>query len=159
MKPRSGRRRAPWVRVARLGLAHWFFGNAYEAVVDVPRLLADAQPRRAPRLLAAGSPVRYYAPVAPVTLAATAATLADGWRFGDRRRVATAGAAVVSAVGLTGYLVLTTNRRLLQSPEPLAEAERRVLVARWHRVNLVRLAALTVAAAALRQATTPGRAT
>jgi hypothetical protein len=28
----------------------WLLGNLYEAVVDVPRLLADAQPQRRPGL-------------------------------------------------------------------------------------------------------------
>jgi Domain of unknown function (DUF1772) len=153
MRTRSGRRRSLRFVVARLGLAHWFFGNVYEAAVDVPRLLADAQPRRAPGLLAAGSPVRYYAPVAPMTLAATGATLVESWRSGgDRRVVGTAAASVLSAVALTAYLVRTINRRLLLGAEPLDEAERSALVGRWHRVNLARLAALVVAAATLRRA-------
>ena len=76
------------------------FGNLYEAVVDVPRLLADAQPNREPKLLGAGSPLRYYLPAAPVTLAATAATLGDSWRSGgDRRAITTAAASTAAAAG------------------------------------------------------------
>ena len=72
----------PWAAVARLGHVHWILGNLYEAVVDMPQLPADAQPNREPRLLGAGSPVRYYLPATPLTLIATAATLIDSWRSG-----------------------------------------------------------------------------
>jgi hypothetical protein len=75
----------PRAAVARFGQAYWFFGNLYEAVVDVPQLLADAHGQRSPWLLGPGSPVRYYAPIAPLTLAATAATLIDRWRGGGSK--------------------------------------------------------------------------
>lgn len=145
--------RSIWAIAARLGLAHWFFGNLYEAMVDMPRLLADAQPNREPRLLGAGSPLRYYAPVAPVTVVATGATVATNWRSGgDRRVIGTAAAATVTATSLTGYLVRTVNRRLLLSREPLGEVERRAMVKRWHMANIARLVALVIASAAVRRA-------
>ncbi|MER5266200.1 DUF1772 domain-containing protein [Actinosynnema sp. NPDC002837] len=143
--------RMPWAAIARLGQAHWFFGNVYEAVVDVPRLLADARPNRAPGLLAAGSPVRYYMPAAPVTLAATAVALARSG--GDRRDVATAAAGTLVAAALTVYLVRTVNLRLLRDTEPLTDDDRRRLTTTWHRGNLLRLLALAVAASATRRAT------
>lgn len=137
--------------VARLGQAHWFFGNVYEAMVDMPRLLADARSSRAPKLLGAGSPLRYYLPAAPVTLAATAATLAGGWRAGaDRRVVGTAAVSTLVAAALTAYLVRAVNLRLLRDDEPLSAAEARRLVRTWHRGNLLRLLALAVAMRALR---------
>jgi hypothetical protein len=153
---RSGRAnpsRVPWAAIARLGYAHWILGNLYEAVVDMPQLLADAQPSREPRLLGAGSPVRYYLPATPLTLVATAATLIDSWRSGgDRRAIATAAAGTASAAALTGYLVRAVNLRLLQSASPLDQAERSRLVRAWHRGNLARLSFLAVAVLALRQA-------
>jgi len=147
--------RMPWAAIARLGQAHWFFGNLYEAVVDVPRLLVDARPHREPRLLGPGSPLRYYAPAGPVTVAATTAALVDAWRSGgDRRAVATSAVGTLVAAGSTGYLVRTVNLRLLHGAEPLGDDERRRLLATWHRGNLVRLAALVVAAVALRRTVT-----
>ncbi|MEU4762061.1 DUF1772 domain-containing protein [Actinosynnema sp. NPDC023794] len=145
----------PWAAIARLGQAHWFFGNVYEAVVDVPRLLVDARPNRAPGLLAAGSPVRYYVPAAPVTLAATAVALARSG--GDRRAVAAATAGTLVAAALTGYLVRTVNLRLLRDDEPLTDEDRRRLTTTWHRGNLLRLLALAVAASATRRATRADR--
>jgi hypothetical protein len=144
--------RAVWAVVARLGQVHWFFGNVYEAMVDMPQLLADARSNRAPKLLGAGSPLRYYLPAAPVTLAATAATLIGSWRSGgDRRLIITAAVSTVSATALTAYLVRSVNLRLLRSDEPLNATERRRLIQTWHRGNLVRLLALAVAMWALRQ--------
>ncbi len=154
MRKHSGkqgmRSRAVWAAVARLGQVHWFFGNVYEAMVDMPQLLADARSDRAPKLLGAGSPLRYYLPVAPVTLAATAATLVDHWRSGgDRRVIITAAVSTTAATALTAYLVRTVNLRLLRSNEPLSATEVRRLLRLWHRGNLLRLLALTVAIWAL----------
>jgi len=114
--------RASWTSVcagaARLGLASWFFGNLYEAVVDMPQLLADARQQRAPRLLGPGSPLRYYAPTAPLTLAATTATLVDRWRTdGDKRMIAAAAVSTALATALSAYLVRTVNLRLLRADD------------------------------------------
>jgi hypothetical protein len=146
--------RFPWAALARLGQAHWFFGNAYEAVVDMPRLLLDARPTRSPGVLAPGSPLRYYAPAAPVTLASTAMALRDSARSGgDRRAVATSAVGTLVAAALTGYLVKTVNLRLLRDDDVLTEDDRRRLTTTWHRANLARLLALAVAAAATHRAT------
>lgn len=141
-----------WAVAARLGHIHWFLGNLYEAMVSMPRLLVDAQPNREPGILAVGSPVRYFAPAAPVTLAATAATLIDSWRSGgDRRVIIAAAASTASAAALTGYLVRTVNRQLLRGGTRLSATESRDLVRIWHRVNLVRLLALAAAVEAQRR--------
>lgn len=141
-----------WATVARLGQVHWFFGNVYEAMVDMPGLLVRARSNREPGVLKAGSPLRYYLPAAPATLAATAATLARSWRSGgDRRVIATAGLSTAVAMAVTVHLVRTVNLRLLGSDRPLSAEEGRRLVRTWHRGNLVRLLALAVAMWALRQ--------
>lgn len=137
------RRRSWWAKAARAGQTAWFFGNLYEAVVGMPQLLADARSQRATGLLAAGSPVRYYAPVAPVAFGATALALSEKWRSGADRRVITASATcMASAAGLSAYLIRTVNVRLLTSGAPLTEHERRGLVDTWHRVNAIRLGLL-----------------
>lgn len=137
-----------WRRVAELGLAHWLSGNLYEAAVDVPLLVSRGDPTG---VLGRGSPVRYYLP-APVTLAATAVTVVDGWRSGDdRRALVAAGAGVVVAVALTGHLVRTVNIPLLRKDSTAARS--RSLGAHWHRVNVARLAALAVTIGGLRYST------
>ncbi len=122
----------------------------------MPQLLADAQPQRAPRLLGSGSPVRYYAPAAPLTFAATTITLIDSWRSGgDKRAIIAAAASTASATALSFHLIRTVNLRLLRSDEPLSASDRRQLARTWHQTNAVRLVALGTAAVALRQATRP----
>lgn len=153
---RSQTYRSGWTSAAQLGQAHWFFGNLYEGLVGMPELLADAQPLRAPRLLGPGSPIRYYVPAAPLTIAATTVALIDSWRSGgDKRAIIMAGASLATATGLTAHLIRRVNLRLLGCDEPLNASEQRRLVRVWHRTNVVRLIALAIAALSLRQAARP----
>jgi Domain of unknown function (DUF1772) len=143
---------ARWLRLAASGQALWLAGNLYEAVVDMPRLLRDAQPQRRPGLMTAGSPLRYYAPLAPLTFTATTVALMDGWRSGgDKRVVVTAAAHMAAAAGLTAYLVRTVNLPLLTGAGPAGGAEQQRMLRKWHRANGARLAAVTGAWLALRQ--------
>lgn len=106
-------------------------------------------------LLAPGSPVRYYLPAAPVTLAVTLAAVARGWRHDtDRRALAAAAACSVTGAALTGYLVRTVILRIL-GDTPIGAEERRRLVARWHRVNRVRLMLVGGSSIALARAAGP----
>lgn len=131
--------------VARLGLATWMFGNLYEAIVDVPRLVSEARPAGGRPVLAPGSPVRYYAPTLLPTFAAATARSIQVWRAGGRRRAAVGAAALATAAGLTAYLVPTVNLPLLGDGAHASAARRRRLLGTWHRLNGVRLAALAVA--------------
>jgi Domain of unknown function (DUF1772) len=136
-----------------LGLAHWFFGNLYEDVVRMPARIAEHPPAGGP--FAAGSPVRYYLPAAPVTLATTLACVAAGWRRrACRPALAAAGLLTATGAALTGHLVRAVNLRLLDDDgRPADPAERQRLVAHWHRVNRVRLVVVAAAAIALRAGT------
>jgi hypothetical protein len=132
---------------AQLGLAHWFFGNLYEEVVGMPARVAENPPAGGP--FAAGSPVRYYLPAAPHTLAATFACVVTGWgRHHDRRALAAAGLLTATGAVMTAHLVRAVNLRLLDGVEP-DPAQRQRLVRHWHRVNRVRLPVVAAAAIAL----------
>jgi len=138
--------------VALVGLAHWFFGNLYEEVVRMPARVAETPSRGG--LLAAGSPVRYYLPAAPVTLATTLGCVATGWhRRADRPALAAAGLLTAAGAALTSHLVCAVNLRLLRNP-PSDPRQRQRLVEHWHRVNRVRLVVVAVAAVALRAGAT-----
>jgi hypothetical protein len=140
-----------WATVARLGTTAWFFGNLYETAVGVPQLLADAPARR---LLGAGSPLRYWAPLGPLTLAATTTTLVGSWRSGGSKTAVVATAAsTASAVAISAYLIRTVNIRLYGGS--LTDADRRALIGRWHRLNGVRLGALVIASVALQRVAKP----
>ena len=127
--------------VARCGRAAWFFGNAYEGVVAVPQLIASAN--RPAAILASGSPVRYFAPVAPVAVGGTATVLVQSWRTGgDRRGIVAAAATLGAAVGVSAYLIGSINVPMLRAR--VAKDEQPRLIARWHRGNTMRLGLLAV---------------
>jgi hypothetical protein len=129
----------PVVTVARFPRAAWFFGNTYEAAVGVPQLIAHAN--RQAGILAAGSPVRYFGPVAPAAVGGTAAVLVRSWRTGgDRRAIAAATATLGAALGLSSYLIRSINVPLVQGK--VSEEAQPRLISRWHRGNVVRLGLL-----------------
>jgi hypothetical protein len=146
----------PIATVARFGRAAWFFGNAYEAVVAVPQLIARAN--RQAGILATGSPVRYFAPIAPAAVGGTAAVLIQSWRTGGDRRVIMASTATLgAALGLSAYLIASINVPLLRGE--IGEEARPRLISRWHLGNAARLGLLAVTEILVRrvEASAPGK--
>lgn len=143
------RRTAALLAAARFGNAHWFFGNLYEGIVDMPGRLADGPHDGG--MFGRHSPVRYFLPAAPFTFGAMAASVVDGWhRRGDRPALAVAGALTAVGAAITGHLVRTVIVRLFD--DRLTRSERDRLVAHWHRANRIRLLAAAGAGVALRMA-------
>jgi hypothetical protein len=134
--------------LAQLGQAAWLCGNVYEAAVGVPELLVAAKERRAPGVLAVGSPLRYFAPIAPFAVGATAVTLARKWRGGNKVAIVTSATSTAAAVAMTGYLVRTVNVPMLHGEGVSSDT-----LTRWHRVNYARIGALALAAVTFRWAT------
>jgi Domain of unknown function (DUF1772) len=151
------------LRIAQLGQAHAFFGNLYEAVVRIPdRLSGDDDPtaadQRMPSLFSPASPVRYYLPGVPVTVAATLAALLAGWSTPSSRRwLTTSTACTLSAAGVTAHLVAAINVRLFVAGHPLTPPERQALLRTWYRLNAVRLLVLAAAWASAEKARSASR--
>ncbi len=103
--------------------AHWFFGNLYEGLVKIPhRVAASEASRELPRSpFGAGSPGRYYVPIAPLNVPAAVAALVAGWNLSESRPWLILGA-VSSAVGgaATVYLLRSVNPDLFFSPRSLS---------------------------------------
>jgi len=141
--------------VAEFTHAHWFFGNLYEALVKVPARVAASNPSpELPRVpLGAGSPGRYYAPIAPLNAPAAIGSLVVGWDH-PRSRPWLLAAAISSASGaaVTAYVLRSLNPRLFFSPQPLSEDQRRPLLKRWYRIHAVRLITSAAALAAIHRA-------
>jgi hypothetical protein len=72
--------------------SHGSSANLYDALVGVPQLLADASTARKPSLVGTGSPVRYYAPLAPLLFGSSVVAMVDGWRSGADKRLLIAAA-------------------------------------------------------------------
>ena len=143
--------------VAEFSHAHWFFGNLYEALVKIPHRVAAAEPsRELPRSpFGAGSPGRYYAPIAPINAPAAIAALVAGWKQADSRPwLIVAAASSTTGAAATAYLLRSINPALFFSPQPLSEMRRNPLLKRWYRVHALRLAASAVALAAIHEART-----
>lgn len=126
--------------MARVANAHWFFGNLYEELVGVPRLVAASPPGG---VLAAGSPARYFLPVAPAAVGSTVALAITE----PNRATVTAAACTVAGAALTGWLVRTVTVDLLAGRVPDAERDRVLGV--WNRANRVRIVLVGAAAVAL----------
>jgi hypothetical protein len=143
--------------IAEFSHAHWFFGNLYEAVVKIPHRVATSEAsRELPRSpFGAGSPGRYYAPIAPLNAPAAIAALVAGWNHANSR-VWLIVAALSSTTGAaaTAYLLRSVNPDLFFSAEPPDETRRNSLLKRWYRVHALRLTASAVALAAIHQART-----
>lgn len=131
-----------------LGQAAWLCGNVYEAAVGVPELLVAATDRRPPGVLAVGSPLRYFAPIAPFAVGATSVALARNWRTGNKAAIVASATSTAAAVAMTGYLVRTANVPILRGESVPAES-----VTRWHRINYARIGAIALAAITFRWAT------
>lgn len=143
--------------IAEFSHAHWFFGNLYEAIVKVPHRVAAAEASRdlARSPFGAGSPGRYYAPIAPVIAPAAIAALVSGWNHAESRPwLIAAAASSTTGAAATVYLLRSVNPKLFFSPEPLSEMRRKPLLQRWYRVHALRLTASGVALAAIHQART-----
>lgn len=138
------------LKVAKVGHAHWFFGNVYEAVVRVPHRLASD---RSTSVLGSGSPVRYYLPGTPATFPAAVAALVSGRNNRESRMWLLGGAACsLSAAAATAYIVRAVNVKLFFSTQQLSAEEQKALLRTWYRVNAFRIIASGGAWLALRWA-------
>ncbi|MFF2028705.1 hypothetical protein [Arthrobacter sp. NPDC058192] len=111
--------------------AHWFFGNLYEALVKIPdRVAASAASAELPRApFGAGSPGRYYAPVAPLNVPLVCSALVAGWnRSGSRSWLLLAAASSAVGGAATAYLLRSVNPELFFSPQPLDPTRRKPLL-------------------------------
>ena len=143
--------------MAEFSHAHWFFGNLYEVLGKIPHRVASAEAsRELPRSpFGAGSPGRYYAPIAPINAPAAIGALVAGWNHADSRPwLLVAAASSTTGAAATAYLLRSINPDLFFSPQPLSETRRNPLLKRWYRVHAVRLAASAVALAAIHEART-----
>lgn len=143
--------------MAEFSHAHWFFGNLYEVLVKIPHRVAAAEAsRELPRSpFGAGSPGRYYAPIAPINAPAAIGALVAGWNHADSRPwLLVAAASSTTGAAATAYLLRSINPDLFFSPQPLSETLRNPLLKRWYRVHALRHAASAVALAAIHEART-----
>jgi Domain of unknown function (DUF1772) len=142
--------------LALLGVAQWFFGNLYEAVVTAPNWRVGFEYEAITgRSQNADRPIRYYVPTTWIAIVLLWAAAILGWRaIPDAKAwLAAASASSVAAVALSVYIITQLNLRLFVNG-PVREIDSvRPLMERWQTLNWVRVfivgAVLVATAAAL----------
>lgn len=132
----------PLLIAALIGLAWWFFGNCYEAVVISPNWVIDspAQLTRLHDFFTVTSPTTYFIPATPLSLILLWAALYLGRRTFPPRLVK---AAAVTSIALTALTIaiVTILVDVLFGDDYLDRAGALVRYAWWWNVaNLIRMA-------------------
>ena len=139
-----------WLTFAAvMGLAWWFFGNLYEAVVFSPNWVIDspAQLQRLNALFVTTSPTAYFVPITPA-----AVLLAWGLMLGNRQQALQsdyrkAGVLGALAMALNAFIVATLITKLFGADFASHGEALSTYATRWNVLNAVRMV-LTAATAA-----------
>jgi hypothetical protein len=142
----------PWQRrltlAAVIGMAYWFFGNLYEAVVFSPNWVEDspAQFARLHGFFSNSSPTLYFV---PITQLATVLVWVLWWRNRDDELTPNYRRAGVSALlltALTAYIVAVLIPRMF-GEDYLARSDSLTAAAwQWNVLNVFRMALTAVTA-------------
>jgi hypothetical protein len=142
---RAGRWQQRLILLAVLGMASWFFGNLYEAVVLSPNWIRDspAQFARLDAFFAVTGPTLYFVPVTPLALLLTWLLW---WRSRDpggdpalRAHLRRAAATSLALAVLTAGIVVLVIPRMF-GPDALADpAGLRPAALWWNALNVGRM--------------------
>ena len=124
------------------GIAMWFFGNLYEAVVIGPNIAGDTkeQLRAFQQFTVVTNPVYYYIPltqIAAVTLIVW--FVRTPWRAPEKRSLFIASLAEIAAVALSIYIIVKLNMTLFFGSLGETPDELHRLALQWNLLNLVRV--------------------
>ncbi|MGA6164527.1 hypothetical protein [Amycolatopsis magusensis] len=125
--------------VAVLGMAYWFFGNLYEAVVFSPNWVRDspAQFTRLHEFFANTGPTLYFVPVAQLAILLVWVLW---WRNREdelKRDYRRAGVLAVANVALSAYVIAVLVRRMFG--EDYLSADLTATAWQWNALNVVRM--------------------
>ncbi|AYM40845.1 hypothetical protein BKG83_14340 [Mycobacteroides chelonae] len=130
------------------GIAMWFFGNLYEAVVIGPNIAGDTkeQLRAFQQFTVVTNPVYYYIPltqIAAVTLIVW--FVRTPWRAPEKRSLFIASLAEIAAVALSIYIIVKLNMTLFFGSLGETPDELHRLALQWNLLNLVRVGVTALA--------------
>ncbi|MGC7094358.1 hypothetical protein ACPZ19_06825 [Amycolatopsis lurida] len=135
--------------VAALGMAYWFFGNLYEAVVFSPNWVVDspAQFTRLREFFVNTGPTLYFVPVAQL---AVLLVWVLWWRNRDeelKRDYRRAGVASLVSVALSVYVIAVLVRQMFGDEAPGPELTG--VAWQWNAGNVIRMVLTAVTGWAL----------
>ncbi|OHU33932.1 anthrone oxygenase family protein [Mycobacteroides chelonae] len=130
------------------GIAMWFFGNLYEAVVIGPNIAGDTkeQLRAFQQFTVVTNPVYYYIPltqIAAVTLIIW--FVRTPWRAPEKRSLFIASLAEIAAVALSIYIIVKLNMTLFFGSLGETPDELHRLALQWNLLNLIRVGVTALA--------------
>ena len=130
------------------GIAMWFFGNLYEAVVIGPNSAGDTkeQLRAFQQFTVVTNPVYYYIPltqIAAVTLIVW--FVRTPWRAPEKRSLFIASLAEIAAVALSIYIIVKLNMTLFFGSLGETPDELHRLALQWNLLNLIRVGVTALA--------------
>jgi hypothetical protein len=130
------------------GIAMWFFGNLYEAVVIGPNIAGDTkeQLRAFQQFTVVTNPVYYYIPltqIAAVTLIVW--FVRTPWRAPEKRSLFIASLAEIAAVALSIYIIVKLNMTLFFGSLGETPDELHRLALQWNLLNLIRVGVTALA--------------
>jgi branched-subunit amino acid ABC-type transport system permease component len=131
-----------WTLGAALGLAYWFFGNLYEAVVFSPNWVVDtpAQMTRLNEFFVHTGPTLYFLPLTMLAVVLVWILMLVNKRAAVRRDYRRAGLAALLLAALNAVIVATVVTKLFGT-EFLADPDRmRALAWQWNVLNGLRMA-------------------
>jgi hypothetical protein len=128
--------------VGTLGLAHWFFGNLYEAVVISPNWIVDspAQLTRLNEFFVRTSPTLFFIPVTPIAAALVWLTTALNRERAVARSYQRASIFIALAMALNTLIVSTLIVHLFGEDYHAHAAQLQTYATRWNILNLLRMA-------------------
>lgn len=130
------------------GIAMWFFGNLYEAVVIGPNIAGDTkeQLRAFQQFTVVTNPVYYYIPLTQIAaLTLIVWFVRTPWRAPEKRSLFIASLAEIAAVALSIYIIVKLNMTLFFGSLGETPDELHRLALQWNLLNLVRVGVTALA--------------
>ena len=131
----------PVTLVAVLGLAHWFFGNLYEAFVFSPNWVVDSpeQMRRLNEFFVRSSPTLYFVPLTQLATFLVFYLYFSNRREDVRSQYRNAALFALAATFVNGFIVATLITKLFGADYARFGANLTTYCARWNVFNVARM--------------------
>ncbi|MUM15843.1 DUF1772 domain-containing protein [Mycobacterium sp. CBMA271] len=130
------------------GIAMWFFGNLYEAIVIGPNIAGDSkeQLKAFQQFTEVTNPVYYYIPLTQIaTITLIVWFVRTPRKAPEKLSLLMACIVEIAAVALSGYVIVKLNMTLFFGSLGETPSELHQLALQWNLLNLIRVGLTAVA--------------